>query len=94
VFTGEQVDAQTAKDWGLIIEQVEPPQLLARANEIANAIAANAPVAVQLSKAVIDSVGTGPALEAVAGALAATTGDAAEGIASFREKRPARFRDG
>ena len=30
-------------------------------------------------------------LEAMAGALAASTDDAAEGIASFRDKRPARY---
>jgi len=93
VFSGEQIDAGAAVDWGLIIERVDPANLLERAHEIARLIAANAPAAVQLSKAVINSGGTGPALEAIAGALAATTEDAAEGIAAFREKRAAEFRD-
>jgi enoyl-CoA hydratase/carnithine racemase len=93
VFTGERIDAATAESWGLINEVVATSNLLDRAREIAETIAANAPAAVQLAKAVIDSRGTGPTLEAVAGALAATTGDAAEGIDSFREKRTAEFKD-
>ena len=93
VFTGDQIDAETAASWGLIHERVEPSHLLDRARALAGTISANAPVAVQLSKAVIDSRGTGATLEAIAGALAATTGDAAEGIAAFREKRTARFQD-
>jgi enoyl-CoA hydratase/carnithine racemase len=93
VFTGEQIDAATAESWGLINERANPSEVLERAHEIAATIADNAPTAVQLSKAVIDSRGTGPTLEAIAGALAATTEDATEGIASFREKRTAEFRD-
>jgi enoyl-CoA hydratase/carnithine racemase len=93
VFTGEQIDAAAAESWGLVNEVVATSNLLDRAREIAEIIAANSPAAVQLAKAVIDSRGTGPTLEAIAGALAATTGDAAEGIASFREKRTAEFKD-
>jgi enoyl-CoA hydratase/carnithine racemase len=93
VFTGEQIDAAIAESWGLINERIDPSRVIDRAREIAIAIAANAPAAVQLSKAVIDSGATGPALEAIAGALAATTEDATEGIASYREKRTAEFQD-
>ena len=60
-----------------------------RCRSLAAEIAANAPVAVQLAKAMID--GDGAALEAFAGALAAGTEDGREGIAAFREKRPPRF---
>jgi enoyl-CoA hydratase/carnithine racemase len=93
MFTGELIDAATADSWGLINERTDPSEVLERAHEIAATIADNAPTAVQLSKAVIDSRGTGSTLEAIAGALAATTEDATEGIASFREKRTAEFRD-
>jgi enoyl-CoA hydratase len=93
VFTGEQIDSRTAERWGLINERVAPEALLNRTLELAQSIASNAPVAVQLAKAVIGGAGTGATMEAIAGALAATTDDGAEGIASFREKRPADFRD-
>ena len=50
-----------------------------------------APVSVQLTKQSIDAghgEGLAWALEGLAGALAASTQDAREGLASFREKRP------
>ena len=93
IFTGVRVDAATAERWGLINEVVPRAQLLARAHSLAEAITANAPVAVQIAKQVIDGTGdaAGVALEALAGALAATTDDAREGLASFRERRPPQF---
>jgi len=89
VFTGARLDAATAERWGLVNEVVPRAGLLARARALAGEIAANAPVAVQLAKAAID--GRTAALEAVAGALAATTADGREGVASFREKRAPTF---
>jgi enoyl-CoA hydratase/carnithine racemase len=53
-----------------------------------------APISVQLVKQLIDGAGAdglAGAFEGMAGALAGTTQDAAEGLASFREKRAARF---
>ena len=89
IFTGARLDAGTAERWGLVNEVVPREGLMARAHELAEAIAANAPVAVQLAKAAID--GREPALEAMAGALAATSEDGREGVAAFREKRAPRF---
>jgi enoyl-CoA hydratase/carnithine racemase len=60
---------------------------------VATEIADNAPVAVQIAKQAIDGGlghGAGMTLEALAGAVAAATEDGREGVASFREKRPAR----
>jgi enoyl-CoA hydratase/carnithine racemase len=94
IFTGGRLDATTAESWGLVNEVVPRDRLTARAQELAEEIAANAPVSVQIAKQIIDGSlgeGTGAAFEALAGALAATTTDAAEGVASFREKRPAKF---
>jgi len=94
VFTGARIDAATAERWGLVNEAVPREDLMARANSLAAEIAANAPISVQLAKQAIDgSIGENAAmtLEAMAGALAAGTEDGREGIASFREKRPARF---
>jgi enoyl-CoA hydratase/carnithine racemase len=89
IFSGARVDAATAERWGLVNEVVPGDALMSRARELAREIAANAPIAVQLAKAAID--GDPAAVEAFAGALAAATGDAAEGMAAFREKRPPRF---
>ncbi len=89
VFGGARVDAATAERWGLVNEVVPAGALAARVAALAAEIAANAPVAVQLAKAAID--GRDDALEAIAGALAASTADGREGIASFREKRPPTF---
>jgi enoyl-CoA hydratase len=94
VFTGGRIDAARAEAWGLVNELVPRDQLPARARELAEEIAANAPISVQIAKQIIDGglgEGAGPAFEALAGALAATTADGAEGVASFREKRPPRF---
>lgn len=89
IFTGARIDAVKAERWGLVNEVVPSAALVTRAQELAHEIAANAPIAVQLAKAAIDS--DGAALEAFAGALAASADDGREGIAAFREKRPPRF---
>jgi enoyl-CoA hydratase len=88
IFGGGRVDAATAARWGLVNETVEG-DVMARAQALAEEIAANAPISVQLAKAAID--GQRDAVEAIAGALAATSADGREGIAAFREKRAARF---
>ena len=94
ILTGRRVDAATAERWGLVDEVAPREQLVARARELAHEIAANAPVAVQIAKSLIDGAGggaIGPTLEALADALAATTADGREGIAAFRERRAPHF---
>jgi enoyl-CoA hydratase len=94
ILTGRRVDAATAERWGLVDEVAPREQLVARARELAHEIAANAPVAVQIAKSLIDGAGrgtTGATLEALADALAATTADAREGVAAFRERRTPHF---
>ena len=87
MFTGAQIDAETAERWGLINEISERENLLARATEIAEEIAANAPLSVQMIKQLVDG-DSAVVLEALAGVLAASTADGREGVASFKEKRP------
>lgn len=90
VFSGERVGAETAVSWGLLNEAVEAGRLEERGRELAEAIAAKAPLAVQLAKQVMDAGaghGSAAALEGIAGGLSAASADAAEGLAAYREKR-------
>ena len=93
IFSGARIDAATAERWGLVNEVVPRAELAARALSLAEQIAANAPISVQIAKQALDSAGgsASMALEALAGALAAATEDGREGLASFRERRPPRF---
>lgn len=89
IFSGGRIDAATAERWGLVNEVITDAALMDRCRALAAEIATNAPVSVQLAKAVINGDEAAP--EAFAGALAAGTEDGREGIAAFRERRPPRF---
>lgn len=91
---GQRLSAARALACGLVHEVVPPGELDGRAVALAQAMADQAPVALQLTKQLINAAAgeDAPAtLEALAGALAASTADAAEGLASFREKRAPRY---
>ncbi|MEZ4562536.1 MAG: enoyl-CoA hydratase-related protein [Thermomicrobiales bacterium] len=90
IFSGQRIDAATAERWGLANEIVPASELADRVTQLAQQIAANAPVAVQLAKSAIDHDVSAP--EAFAGALAAGAEDGREGMAAFREKRAPQFR--
>jgi len=88
------LDAETALAWGVVTALAEPTQLGAAVDRIVNDLAGGAPVAVRLAKQLIDAAAAGvPSrhLEPLAGALAATTTDLAEGVAAFRERRAPDF---
>ena len=96
IFSAERVAAEQAAAWGLVNEVVSAEQLPERALELAKTIAANGPVAVQMSKQLIDaglpaSGESGVVLESLAGSLASYTADAQEGVAAFRQRRPPKF---
>ena len=94
-LTGEMVSDQEAVRLGLVDELVAKGQGLARADALAHQIAQRGPIAIQIAKQMINQAeGEDPALpiEAIAGALTAYTDDLKEGVAAFREKRPAVFR--
>lgn len=93
-LTARKIPAQRAYELGLIDEISEPKQALDAAIAIAEKIAMLAPVSVQLTKQLINAAAgqaAGATLEAMAGALSATTRDAQEGMASFRERRKAQY---
>lgn len=93
-LSGTRVAAVDALTSGLVHEVVAADDLGARALALAHEMAKKAPVSLQLTKQLINAAAgedTAATLEAMAGALAATTDDAAEGIRSFREKRPASY---
>jgi enoyl-CoA hydratase/carnithine racemase len=97
VLTARMIDAREALSAGLVSEVLPPADLLPRANEIARGIAETAPVATAATRALRwrMAAATDPMealkVDAPLNAALATTEDAREGIASFVEKRPARF---
>ena len=91
ILTGIPIDAERAALWGLVSEVVPAADLDAATAELANRISAQAPVAVQVAKQLIDANRPRTSLEALGGGLTAFTDDAREGQAAFRERRPPEF---
>jgi enoyl-CoA hydratase len=99
LLTGRHITAAEALSIGLIGHVVPDGQALGRALEIAEAIAANGPVAVRAILRVIrETEGMAEneafALEARAGMAVFASEDAKEGPRAFAEKRRPQFRDG
>jgi len=97
ILTGDHFDAQEAMRVGLVQEVHPDDEADDRALELARAIAANPPIAVQSAKHLIRmsqgmSVEQGLAWENDLYTHCMTTDDSREGIAAFAEKRPGRFR--
>jgi enoyl-CoA hydratase len=91
---GQMFEAQEALRLGMVDEVVAPGEGLARAAAIGREIAARGPAAVQIVKSMInaaDGEDNDAPIEALAGALTATTRDLGEGLAAFRAKRPPLF---
>lgn len=89
-LSGRRVTASDALTSGLVHEVESVATLTGRAMTLAREMAGKAPVSLQLTKQLINAAAgedAAVALEAMAGALAATTDDGAEGVRSFREKR-------
>jgi enoyl-CoA hydratase/carnithine racemase len=97
LLTAERFDAATAWRLGLISEIVPAGQHVKRGIEIARLMAANAPLAVQAALASARAAERA-ARDAARAVLVernqriVSSGDAAEGVASFLERRPAVFR--
>lgn len=92
LMTGDPVDAETARQWGIVSEVVSQADLLVRARKIAHTIAARAPVAVETAKLNLSAAAWMPTENAIAyerdlQTICFATEDAAEGRSAFAEKR-------
>ena len=96
LFTGDVIDATTARDFGLVSRVVAHDDLRRTALDLAARIAANPPLAVQRLKAGLrdtldpDWRELGVWVSATLGELFATD-DHREGVRAFLEKRPPKF---
>lgn len=95
-FTSKRIDAQEAYRIGLVSSVVPHIKLMKAAYEMAEAITANAPLAIQACKEACLKgmdlpLAEGIALEVKLGAKLYSTADALEGTTAFREKRRPRF---
>jgi enoyl-CoA hydratase/carnithine racemase len=96
IFTGRTLSARESLEMGLTNEVVPDAELMTRANAVAAEIAANAPLAVQAAKRMMRSglsESFGDHVHHVFLQLLPLfrTADFREGMASFLEKRPAKF---
>jgi enoyl-CoA hydratase/carnithine racemase len=93
ILTGLPVEAARAEAWGVLSEVVPAAELPEATRRLALRVAGQAPVAVQVAKQLIDGLRprVPASLEALGSGLTAFTGDATEGKASFRERRPPNF---
>ncbi len=96
-LTGRFINAETALNWGLVSEVVEPDALLPHALQLLKGILNLAPLAITSIMESIDrgydmSLTDALHLEAVHFAKVCASQDKAEGVAAFLEKRPALFK--
>lgn len=97
-FTGELVDAGRAREMGLVNYVVPASDLDTRVEWILDRLAMNSPTAIRRGKYVMAAMQQMNFHEAIAFAegqimLTAMTGDAAEGLAAFTEKRKPRWQE-
>lgn len=96
LLTGEMISAQEAYRIGLVNEIVPADRLIARAEEIAAKIIANAPLAIQYCMEAVNrgmnmTLEEGLFLEATLFGMCCATEDKKEGTRAFLEKRAANF---
>lgn len=96
LLTGADLAPRRAHELGLVNVVTEPGGALTEALVLADAMATNAPIAVQQSLRVVDALASatdddGWALTRVARRIIGESDDAEEGVKAFFEKRPPRW---
>ena len=95
IFTGRQIDAETALGWGIVNYVVPSEELGAKADALAAEIQQAAPLAVGMAKRVVDGlsdIDRGLMLEGWAQSQLFNTEDFGEAVQAFMEKRPPDFK--
>lgn len=96
LYTGRVIDADTARDWGLVSAVVPDDELPARARDLATAIAAQPPGVLRMTKRLLRAsltadFATVMELSAALQAVAHTTADHTEALAALFARRPPQF---
>lgn len=96
IMTAEMIDAQTAKDIGLVEKVVADEDLLAECEKVAKTIMSKGPLAIKAAKIAINNgimldVRTGVAFESEACSTPFCSYERIEGMTAFLEKRQPEF---
>jgi enoyl-CoA hydratase/carnithine racemase len=96
-LTGEMIDAAEALSIGLVTKVVPPEELMSAARAMAQAVIANPPHAVRMTKRLLREAQTASLqtvleMSAALQAIAHETMDHAEAIEAFKAKRPPEFK--
>lgn len=95
VLIGQIIDSKTALEWGLLHHVYAASEIEAGLKTLLAQLEKVGPVAQQIGKQLMstfENKSNAEVLEAFGGALTVTTEDLAEGINSFSEKRPPKFK--
>jgi len=97
IFTAKTLNAQEAKEWGIVNKICSPVELLKDVELVAREIMKKGPVAVQLAKQAVNEgadldINGGLAIEKAIFPLVFATEDRVEGVTAFLEKRKAEFK--
>ena len=98
LFTGDFLEAEDAYRLGFLNRMVSEDELESTTREMADKIAAGPPIAIRLSKLMLYKglefdLETAMKMAAAGETITLTSQDHIEGVAAFREKRDARYRD-
>jgi enoyl-CoA hydratase len=96
IFTGQHIDAATAKARGIVADVFPAAELMTRVRKIADTISTKGPLAVAACKRIVGDgldldIDSGLKLEVQAFGGLFESADRKEGITAFLEKRPAAF---
>ena len=97
IYTGKIIDAKTAEQLGLVNMVVPADRFMENVRQFAAELAAKAPVALKVAKALIDkgadmSLDAAIALEREGFGVVSSTEDLQEGVSAFMEKRKPMFK--